>query len=113
MSTQTENQETESTYLHQYAFFVISRGIVQAGRCVSDDGVTMIIKDAVTIRNWGTTKGLGQICQGPREETVLDPVSTVIVSKHSFIEAYTDLNQEVWERTCKEINEPDFQHLDN
>ena len=39
------------------------------------------ITDAVNIRKWGTTAGLGEIAlNGPTKDTVLDPCGTVVLN---------------------------------
>lgn len=56
---------------------VLDRGWVVVGNVSHIDGWT-IIEDASVIRNWGTTKGLGEIAEnGPTEKTVLDKCPTV------------------------------------
>lgn len=56
---------------------ILQRGWVVVGK-VTLDGAEYVIKDARVIRNWGTTKGLGEIAKnGPTDKTVLDPSNTV------------------------------------
>lgn len=55
---------------------VLQRGWVVVGRYV-EDGDEVTITDASVIRIWGTTKGLGELVNGPTEATVLDPAGTV------------------------------------
>ena len=55
---------------------VLDRGFVFVGRVTTtDEG--MYIEGARAIRKWGTTKGLGQLVDGPTKETVLDAPATV------------------------------------
>jgi len=56
---------------------VLGRGWIVVGRVSYDDGWT-VITDAAVIRNWGTTRGLGEIAaNGPTEKTILDKCPTV------------------------------------
>ena len=52
---------------------VIDRGFVYVGR-TEWDGDMLIIRNAKNIRVWGTSKGLGELVNGPTSKTVLDPV---------------------------------------
>lgn len=55
---------------------VLAHGHVLAVEVTSIDyQVGIWYKSAITIRRWGTTQGLGQLYQGPREASVLDPVN--------------------------------------
>lgn len=56
---------------------VLDRGWVVVGRVSYVDDWT-VISDASVIRNWGTTRGLGEIASnGPTAKTILDPCPTV------------------------------------
>lgn len=50
---------------------ILQRGWVMVGR-YSRDGETVSLDGTKTIRRWGTTKGLGQLRNGPLKDTVLD-----------------------------------------
>lgn len=51
---------------------VLQRGWIVVGK-VSQSGETILISNPSIIRNWGTTKGLGEIAEGgPTSKTVLD-----------------------------------------
>jgi hypothetical protein len=59
-----------------FKIVVLDRGFVYAGTVqVGADFVT--IHDAKNIRVWGTTKGLGELVNGPLAKTVLDATGTV------------------------------------
>ena len=55
---------------------VLDRGFVYVGR-VGYEGDFLILTNARNIRKWGTTKGLGELVNGPRADTVTDAVGTV------------------------------------
>lgn len=55
---------------------VLQRGWVAVGR-YDRDGDTVTIHDAKIIRRWGTTKGLGELIDGPLTDTTLDPAGTI------------------------------------
>ena len=60
-------------------------------------GAEIIMRRARTIRVWGTNKGLGQLCQGLREGTVLDEAGTVRVHELAIIATY-DADLESWKK---------------
>lgn len=55
---------------------VMDRGFVYVGN-VTIDGDFAVITDAKNIRYWGTKNGLGELVNGPKPETKLDPIGTV------------------------------------
>ena len=55
---------------------VLDRGFVYVGRC-RIDGDWLIITSAMNIRHWGTTRGLGELVNGPTRNTRLDAAGTV------------------------------------
>ena len=56
---------------------VLDRGWIVVG-LVSYDGDWTVIRDASVIRNWGTSRGLGEIAaNGPTEKTILDKCPSV------------------------------------
>lgn len=63
---------------------VLDRGFVYVGE-VKDAGDNLEITNAKNIRRWGTTKGLGELVNGPTHNTVLDDVGTVLAPKRAVI----------------------------
>lgn len=55
---------------------VLQRGWIVVGH-VTRDGDELTITNASVIRRWGTTKGLGQLVNGPTPTTRLDPAGTI------------------------------------
>jgi hypothetical protein len=56
---------------------ILQRGWVMVGT-FSQDGERMTLTNASVIRQWGTTKGIGELAlNGPTAKTVLDPCGTV------------------------------------
>ena len=65
---------------------VADRGWVFLGDVYSDSNGDQLINDAKVIRNWGTTKGLGEIAlTGPTSKTILDDAGTVRVPARSVV----------------------------
>lgn len=56
---------------------VADRGWVFAGDCIDNEDGSVTIKNAWSIRRWGTTKGLGELTDGPTDKTVKDYYGTV------------------------------------
>mgnify|MGYP001245916551 CR=1 FL=1 len=59
---------------------VADRGWVFAGDCEDQEDGSVIIRNAQCIRVWGTTKGLGELRNGPTSSTKLDPCGEVRVT---------------------------------
>ena len=78
---------------------ICQRGFVFVGR-VTQDGDQVTIRNAQNIRQWGTTRGLGEIAaSGPTTNTKLDPAGTV--STHVLtVVATLSCSQSAWEATC-------------
>ena len=55
---------------------VLDRGFVYVGHVTVYDG-QVEIQDALNVRSWGTTKGLGELVTGPTNTTKLDKVGCV------------------------------------
>ena len=76
---------------------VLDRGFVYIGNVKENPTTGMyVISNAHNIRVWGTTKGLGELVNGPTSKTVLDKVGTVRV----FAKAITS----VIDVDCKKWN---------
>lgn len=70
---------------HGICIAIADRGHVFVGRVsTSPDWVT--VTDASAIRQWGTTRGLGEIAEGgPTAKTVLDKCYTVKIARRALI----------------------------
>lgn len=56
---------------------VADRGWIFVGNCEDHDDGSVTIKNARNIRVWGTTKGLGELVNGPTNITKYDMYGTV------------------------------------
>ncbi len=79
------------------AIVVLDRGFVYAGQ-VTIDGDWCVITNARNIRRWGTTRGLGELVDGPLKDTVLDPVGTVRAPMRAVI-SVIDARADKWTAT--------------
>ena len=61
---------------HGLQIAVLDRGFIYIGD-VATDGEWCYIANAWNIRRWGTTRGLGELVNGPLANTVLDRVGDV------------------------------------
>lgn len=73
---------------------VLDRGFVYVGR-VSYDGDFLILSNAKNLRIWGTTKGLGELVNGPLKDTKIDPVGTVRAPLRALI-SLIDVVESKW-----------------
>lgn len=70
------------------SIFVVEAGFVFLCDSAVNASEQWVLENASVIRQWGTTKGLGQIAlQGPTKETILDPCGSPCIpeSKVLFI----------------------------
>jgi hypothetical protein len=63
---------------------VLDRGFVYVGN-VADEGECLRISNCRNIRRWGTTRGLGELVDGPLPDTCLDQVGEVLAPKRAVI----------------------------
>jgi hypothetical protein len=80
---------------------ILQRGWVMVGR-YHRDGDNCQLRDASVIRNWGTSKGLGEIAgEGPKKDTKLDPTNG-LVEFHRLTEVATIVcKEEAWKSQLK------------
>ena len=76
------------------AIVVLDRGFVYVGK-VTVDGDWCMIENARNIRVWGTTKGLGELVNGPTPNTKLDAVGNIRAPLRAVI-SIIDINGEAW-----------------
>lgn len=63
---------------------VIERGWVLVGHW-QQVGDVEVLQGARCIRRWGTSKGIGELVQGPLDSTSLDPIGEVEVPTRQVI----------------------------
>lgn len=73
---------------------VLDRGYIYVGKVTLEDNF-VVISNAKNIRYWGTTKGLGELVNGPTPTTKLDTVGTVRVNTKALI-SLIDVDQSKW-----------------
>lgn len=73
---------------------VLDRGYVYVGNVTLEENF-VVIRNAKNIRYWGTTKGLGELVNGPTPTTKLDIVGTVRANTKALINLI-DVDQSKW-----------------
>jgi len=73
---------------------VLDRGFVYVGRVTLEADFCMI-RQAMNIRAWGTTKGLGELVNGPTSATKVDSVGTVKAPLRAVI-SIIDTKEGAW-----------------
>lgn len=73
---------------------ILQRGWILVGD-ISRDANEITVSLACVIRRWGTTKGLGELYDGPTPKTVLDPSSTWYVHPLMVI-GQVAIDEEKW-----------------
>ena len=63
---------------------VLDRGFVYIGRVEYKDDM-VVITNSKNIRKWGTTRGLGELVNGPLSGTTLDAAGTINAPKRALI----------------------------
>ena len=76
---------------------ILQRGWCMIGR-FERDGSDCKLRDAAVIRQWGTTRGLGQIAEGgPTDSTKLDKCHGVVEFDYLTVVATIDCKEVVWD----------------
>ena len=76
---------------------VVDRGFIYVGHCEETENFVRLT-DAKNVRSWGTTKGLGELINGPTSRTILDEVGTVKIPTKAVI-SIIDVNQNKWKKS--------------
>lgn len=77
---------------------ILQRGWVFVGR-YSKEGTDCKLENASCIRQWGTTKGLGELVSGPTKTTLLDASGTVEFHELGIV-ALISVDQKTWGKLC-------------
>lgn len=78
-------ESTEHDFGSTHKIVICQRGFVYAGD-VSREGDYLVLRDAVNIRRWGTSRGLGELAKGgATSETKSDAVGTVRVHQLAVV----------------------------
>ena len=96
-----ENEEETRDVNNDIRIVILQRGWVMVGRYKRLDQYCTL-DNAYVIRNWGTTKGLGELAEkGPmKDKTILDPCPQV--EFHTLVEvANVKCNVSKWKEHCK------------
>ena len=73
---------------------VVDRGFVYVGICEEQENY-ILLRKANNIRKWGTTKGIGELVNGPTASTICDAVGTLRIPNRAVI-SIIDVEQEKW-----------------
>jgi hypothetical protein len=77
---------------------IIDAGWVLFGRYSFDNKTRLAhISDQFCVKLWGTKRGLGEICNSPTKETVLEPIDGIARVHESKIIATYDVNDVAWD----------------
>ena len=68
---------TQQLNIGEKRIIAADRGWVFVGDCEDQEDGSVVIRNAKNIRRWGTTAGLGELCNGPKENTKTDNYGTV------------------------------------
>ena len=77
---------------------ILQRGWVFVGR-FKKTGSDCILENAYCIRQWGTTKGIGELCSGPTSSTKLDACGNVRFHEMTIV-ALIDCEEKSWDKHC-------------
>jgi hypothetical protein len=89
--------QNQQEYNGDYKIVILQRGWVMVGK-LERSGSECKLHQASVIRNWGTTKGLGEIAEaGPKKETQLDPCNGIVEFDYLTVVATISVNESKWQ----------------
>jgi hypothetical protein len=77
---------------------ILQRGWVFIGRFKKTNS-DCILENAQCIRQWGTTRGIGELVNGPTSSTKLDECGKVSFNEMTIV-ALIDCEESKWEKYC-------------
>ena len=77
---------------------ILQRGWVFVGR-FKKSGSDCVLENASCIRQWGTTRGVGELVSGPTSSTKLDNAGTVRFNEMTIV-ALIDAEEKGWNKHC-------------
>jgi hypothetical protein len=86
--------DKQKSYEGDIKIVVADRGFVYIGIVTESDNF-LTLNNAKNIRIWGTTKGLGELVNGPLTNTKLDSVGNVKIPMRAVI-SIIDVEQSKW-----------------
>lgn len=91
---QVKNEEFKG----DYKIVILQRGWVMIGK-LEKSGSDCKLHHANVIRNWGTTKGLGELAtEGKKKDTKLDKCGGVVEFDSLTVVATIAVNEELWKK---------------
>ena len=79
-----------------YKIVILQRGWVMIGR-LERIGSDCKLHNASVIRNWGTTKGLGELAmEGKKKDTKLDKCGGIVEFDYLTVVATIAVNEDLW-----------------
>jgi len=83
-------------YAGEWKIVILQRGWVMIGK-MERSGSECKLHQASVIRNWGTSKGLGELAQeGPKKDTKLDPCNGLVEFDYLTVVATICVNESAW-----------------
>ena len=79
---------------------VANQGWVFVGNVSEVNEAGMLMDNSHCIRVWGTSRGLGQLVNGPTEKTILDPMGSLRV-KNVNVLFTMEVDQDAWKHVIK------------
>lgn len=86
-----------NSYVGNIKIVVLQRGWVMIGRLLRGEN-NCTLYNARVIRNWGTTRGLGELAgEGPKRDTKLDPTNGTVEFHPLTVVATISCDPEKWD----------------
>ena len=95
--TYYSKKDTNVEHSGEWKVIILQRGWVIVGK-MEREGSQCKVHNASVVRNWGTTKGLGELVNGPTESTKLDPCHGVVEFDYLTMIASIAVNGELWSK---------------
>lgn len=93
-SEKPQNQEFNG----EYKIVILQRGWVMIGK-LERNGSECKLHNASVIRNWGTTKGLGELAmEGKKKDTKLDKCGGLVEFDYLTVVATISVNEDLWKK---------------